>query len=1632
MKKVILFAILLIISTIIGKAQFSIAEVDVNHVNCNGFSTGEVTVSVTGGTAPYDYYLLGGGSHEALSVTDTFYTFTNLSARDFTIIVEQTSGPNTVGSVTVQQPDPISITSATYTPITCSGFNDGIISITAEGESGSYNYTLNPVGINQTSGIFSGLAPNNYTVTVTDAGACTSSDISVILSLSDPLPISILSENSRDISCFGSNDGEVDVKATGGTQPYSYTLNPGAIQTNNNGFFNGLSQGVYSVDVSDINNCLSATSSNLLVQEPAELKILTESANNVSCNGSIDGSVSITAGGGSGTYLYTLSDGGGSNATGSFTGLAPGTYTITVEDSEGCGPVISNDLVVGEPDPITVSSLSAEDISCFNNNDGEVHITASGGTAPYLYTLSNGDFNNTGDFTGLSDGSYTVDITDASLCPVITSNPVVVSNPPAISLLSESTSEISCFGSDNAEIHVKGQGGTGTLHYTLIPDGSTTNISGDFTGITPGTYNVFITDDNACSPAISGPYTFIEPAPISASVNASSKLLLNCNGDADGTVNLDVTGGTEPYTYSWTGPSGFSSSGKNLTNLAPGTYSLLVRDANSCSANYSNFVSITEPPVLDLSLSKTDVLCNGNANGTITVTPSGGTPSYLYSKNGISYQASDLFSNLGQNTYTIYVKDSKNCIKFDTISISEPLKLSLAQESRADNNLCYGDSLGEISIDKVTGGVPSYVYSIDGGSNFTGSPLFTNLPAGTYATAVKDQNGCIAYGNPGIVINQPDSIKITSLLPVDVSGCFGNTNGQIFVEAIGGTSTKKYSLDGGAYITPGSFNNIGGGIHEISIIDVNLCEKKTSVFIDEPLELVFTSINKTDIINCHGDATGEINLTTSGGTGIHSYAIDGGVFDLANSFTGLPAGDHIISVKDQNDCQQDTTITLTEPEAIVVDNVSSTDARCAGINDGIISITSSGGTGAHSYTLNPGAINNSTGLFENLAPDNYTISITDSKGCGPVSSGSIDIEEPLPLVLESLNSTEIVCSGDNNASISLSVSGGIAPYEFSIDDEMSYGVSSDFTELTPGTYHISAQDAQNCILYIDTISFADPLPIVINNQIISDVSGCFDQKNGSIKYELTGGVGSIEYSIDTSQTWQTLPDFTGLGGGDYRISARDERGCEHLSAELSIAQPGEITADIISTRYFGVDQKGTINITNASGGTGLLEFSINGMTGPFSTDTFYENLDPATYTVIIRDANSCTHQETVIITSVPPLLVTVSKDNVTCHGDVDGKIILTPENATGQAQFSIDDSVSWQLSGTYDPLPPGDYSIYVKDEDNRYFHMDITISEPNELSILSNVTQASCSSYSGDGAIDVTVIGSQGLVSYTWSNGALTEDLFNIDGGFYTLDIIDQKGCSTSKEIEVPGATLVEANAGPDTTVCVGSELILNGQGGTTVSWSPVTGLSNHNIPNPVATIDSSVTYALMVVGLNDCFDIDSITISTYPKLGLNAGNDTAVYENGSVEINVSGGPFVSYSWQPTTGIDNPGSSSVYITPSQTSTYIVSAIDENGCLESDTLLISMVDNLVVYNSFSPDGDGINDYWDIDNAEYYPEILVEVFNRWGEKLFSSNGYSSDKRWDGTYKDKNAPIGTYYYVIVPYSGAKAITGPLTIVR
>jgi gliding motility-associated-like protein len=563
----------------------------------------------------------------------------------------------------------------------------------------------------------------------------------------------------------------------------------------------------------------------------------------------------------------------------------------------------------------------------------------------------------------------------------------------------------------------------------------------------------------------------------------------------------------------------------------------------------------------------------------------------------------------------------------------------------------------------------------------------------------------------------------------------------------------------------------------------------------------------------------------------------------------------------------------------------------------------------------------------------------------------------------------------------------------------------------------------------DTIILTQPPEIVIDNESVTDIFTCYGDTTGSLNVSASGGTGSLLYSID-GINWQGSGTFLNLPGGDYQVSVVDNIGCSVSGNNLTINQPDEIIADVTLVHSFN-GEPGSIHIS-ATGGTGNLEYSIYGSSGPYQVDTAFNGLWPGDYYIAVRDENGCLYEETVTLEAIPPLEIDVSYNSILCNGDLTGSIHLISVNGTGVVEYSIDDSSTFQTDGMYENLPAGEYMIFVKDEDKRIFKDTVTIVQPETILVTPVIVPATCNRNTYDGSIQLNVSGGTPGYIYQWSNDSSSRDISDLEAGSYSVVITDANNCIYQETFEVDANTTINANAGSDTSVCSGEQVILNGTGGVNYFWQPEAGLSNPVIANPVATVTDEITYVLIATEPGGCYDRDTITLGVHPTPAIDAGSDTTIAAGQTIQLSATGGPFASYSWMPQEGLDDPSASSPILTVTEDMIYYVTGTTEFGCQETDSVIITTASDLVIYTGFTPNGDGINDYWDIDNVIFYPNITVEVYNRWGGQVFSSRGYTSEKRWDGTYKGKDVSIGTYYYVINLNDGSKPITGHVTIIR
>ena len=579
----------------------------ITDVLCNGGNTGAIDLTATGGSGPLTY---------AWDNSSTSQDISTLIAGTYSVVVTDSTGCAKSGSYTVTQPSAVvAVVSAVPTHVLCNGGNNGAIDLTVSGGSGSYNYSWSN---SSTTEDISGLIAGTYTVNISDANGGIQSGCLATTSVTINQPTAVsLSSTKVDVVCNGASTGSIDLTVSGGTAPYTYSWSNNATTQD----ISSLAAGTYTVVVNDANGstlgCTATTS--VTIGQPTAV-LLSSTKIDVVCNGASTGSIDLTVSGGTAPYTYSWSNG---STTEDISSLAAGTYTVVVNDANGStfGCTATTSVTIGQPTAVSLSSTKV-DVVCNGASTGSIDLTVTGGTAPYTYSWSNGA--TTQDISSLAAGTYTVVVNDANGstfgCTATTS--VTISEPAAPVALSSTKVDVICNGASTGSIDLTVSGGTATYTY-IWSNGATTQ---DIRSLAAGTYTVVVNDANGstfgCTATTS--VTIAEPTAVSLS---STKVDVVCNGASTGSIDLTVSGGTAPYTYSWSN----GASTEDISSLAAGTYTVVVNDANGstfgCTATTS--VTIGQPTAVSLSSTKVDVVCNGASTGSIDLTVSGGTSPYL-------------------------------------------------------------------------------------------------------------------------------------------------------------------------------------------------------------------------------------------------------------------------------------------------------------------------------------------------------------------------------------------------------------------------------------------------------------------------------------------------------------------------------------------------------------------------------------------------------------------------------------------------------------------------------------------------------------------------------------------------------------------------------------------------------------------------------------------------------------------------------------------------------------------------------------------------------------------------------------------------------------------------------------------
>ena len=1618
-----------------------LAQATFANATCFNACDGTASVTASGGTGSYSYLWQPGGQTTA--------AVSGLCAGTYSVTVSDANGCDTTMIINITQ-QPAITASPSVTPANCT-LCDGAISTSVSGGSPGYTYSWAPGG--QTTSGISSLCPGIYTVTITDAQGCTQQEIIPVSNTNGP----VVTASTTSVNCNAACNGTATASVTGGIPPFTYDWSPGSPAGDGTPNVTGLCAGTYTVQVTDGIGCITFLP--VIVAQPAALTA-PPTLTNVSCNGLCDGSISVAAAGGTSPYTFAWSTGGN---TSTISGLCAGSYTLTLTDANGCTQVFV--YVITQP-AVLSSGISSTDVVCNGQCNGTATTNVSGGTGPYSYLWSNGQI--VSSIGNLCPATYSVIITDANGCTV--SGNALINEPDSLISMITVTDEL-CPGQCNGAAAAAPTGGVAGYAFLWAPGGQTTSA---VSGLCAGAYSLTTSDANGC--AVVQSVTISSPPPIVLSTVGST---VPCFGDCNGTVSVNASGGTPSYSYNWMPGNINSQSG---SNLCAGTYTVTISDINGCQSNATAVVA--QPALLQANTSFVSPSCNGSCDGSATAAPIGGSGSYTYlwAPGG---QTTPTISGLCAGTYTVTVRDANGCQDVQTVNVLPvgPIVLAVASAPAScglcngtisvspsggnspysyawsgglppvasQTNLCAGiysvvitDAAGctqsftltlnnsngptgeTVSTSDVScpgscdgsatvipiGGTSPYTYVWNPGGQTVNS--LTGMCAGNYFLQVSDANGCIRFSP--VTINSPQPIAANPF--VVNTTCTGICDGAITLNTTGGNGGFSYSWAPTGQTTS-AISSLCSGTYAVTITDANGCQEVESITVS-PYNVLAATVNSTPP-QCFNDCNASSSVNVTVGTAPFTYQWTDPLGQSTQTATGLCAGTYSVTVVDDDGCNTVLPVTITNPAAIQL-NPLVVQPTC-GLCNGSVSAAPTGGSGPYTYLWSNGGTGSSV---SGLCPGVYSVQVTDATGCSDVFT--LNISNSNGPSASNAVVTDASCANTCDGSIALAPSGGMAPYSyFWIPGSQT---TSAVNSLCAGTYSVQITDAAGCVL-IDSFTVTSPNPIVLNPVITNtDCGFC----NGNINLNASGGNGPLTFSW--APGGQTTPVVNGLCAGLYTVTVTDSTGC----TEVRIIPVSNVNAQItITTSSTGISCFGDCN--------GTAQAAAIGPNGPFtylwsngSTNSSLTGLCAGTYLVQATDATGCVSTAQVSIANVPQLVASqpVSTDAL-CAGVCNGTITAIASGGTLPYVYAWSNS---QSAATATGLCAGTYSVVITDANGCTVTLSDSVAEPAALAAaLPVVVDASCNT-TPDGSVNISISGGNAPYTYVWNGpGGFTstsEDLNGVLPGSYTVTATDANGCTLSDTVVVNATIVVLASAGSDTTFCFPGIALLTANGSsnaTSFTWFELPGMTVAGNDDSLFVNNTAGTYTYVLLAANGaCTHTDTVVVNVIAPPLANAGPDISIATGGSATIggSPSGPPSATFVWSPGVDLSNPNAANPVADPAATTTYVLVVTDTNGCTASDTMELIVLPAISFPNGFTPNGDGTNDVWQIDNITPFENCEVEVYNRWGELLFRSVGYNTP--WDGRYNGEPLPVGTYYYVIElndplfpePY------TGPVTIMR
>ena len=1106
------------------------------------------------------------------------------------------AGCTDVEPVIVSVNPALSVVSLAINDLPCGSTATGSATVTTTGGAANFTYTWTRNGsayVATPSNAPTNLLSGTYVVSVTDACGTTIQSNSINVTNAIAIDLQAASAGANAL-CFGGN-GSISASIFGGTsqrslvvtntttnQVYTQVTPSGAPVAGVYPFSISVPQGTYSVTAVDAGStCPSETwLTNVTITQPAAALTATTAKTDV-CFGGTNGTITVTAAGGTGTKTYSNDGGVTFQASNVFTGLAAGTYSIVVKDANNCTTTPASVTINQSGSALAVAVTSVTNVACNGASTGAVNITASGGyntaytyawTGPASFTATTEDLSNR------PAGVYNVTVTDAGGC---TQGATATITQPAALAATTVVTNVLCNGASTGAVNLTVTGGTAPYTYSWSGTSFTSALE-DLSARPAGTYTVTVTDANNCTVPASA--TITQPA-VLAATNVITNVV--CNGGSTGAINLTVSGGTTPYTFSWTGSS-FTAATEDINNRPAGAYAVTITDANGCPVSYTG-LTITQPAALVASISaSTNNACFGAAAGSATAAATGGTGAYTYSWNTTPAQTTATATALAAGTYTVTVTDANACPSTANVNITAPTQLSAT--IAVTNVLCNGASTGAINVNGAAGGVAPYQYSINGGTTWVSTSSFTGLPAATtYNVQIRDVNLCVRDLDlaANTSITQPTALTATAT-NTNVS-CFGGSNGTITVTATGGTAPYTYSTNGTTFQASNILTGLAANTYTVTVKDNNNCQITLTRTVSQPTAIALTDDGSAPA-SCANTTDGAYFISVSGGTSPYTYAWTG-----PNSFASttqdqvynLAPGTYAVTVTDANSCPATlSNLVVTSPPAINIATVA-TNVTCFQGTTGAINATITGGSPAFTYQWKKNGVNFATTEdLTNIGAGTYVLTVTDGNFCQN-STASITITEGPQILATVAAASSAICSGANAVFTISGTAGNVVTYN------LNGGSNTTATIAAGGTATVT----------VNAATTAQTLNLVS----VANVS-CSNTLSGTASVTINA-LPSANAGLDQTVCAGAQVTLSGAGTGTYTWNNSVTNGVAFTAVNA--------TTSPITTTY-------TLTVTNANNCTAQDQVNVTVNSSPIITAVSNQTVCNGSQTTAITFANNLT------------------------------------------------------------------------------------------------------------------------------------------------------------------------------------------------------------------------------------------------------------------------------------------------------------------------------------------------------------------------------------------------------------------------